>query len=238
MSHVVFSLMSQHAQYLVREFLEATRWNAWDNHYGTLTQPSRQLLDFAVPVGAVLTTASRPTRSLAPSLTLASLVPAARGADEQGTSTQPTYPPTPAPTLGAPVDPLLAGQLAYLFTSAPLDHRSSKRAATGKDRIDFKDVVQSYPLGQLPVRPDLRDDARPTWHGGHRTVSPGKQRLSSLLPWEKKTDGNAVKQTTCCTADCMLRLRASTLCTSAASRPPCKVSSRSSPSRVPPLHLP
>lgn len=180
--------MSQHAQYLVREFLEATHWNAWDNHYGTLTQPSRQLLDFAVPVGAVLTTASRPTRSLAPSLTLASLVPARGGDDEQGTSTQPTYPPTPAPTLGAPVDPLLAGQLAYLFTSAPLDHRSSKRAATGADRIDFKDVVQSYPLGRLPVRPDLRDDARPTWHGGQRTVSPGNTSLFScfLLAHGKK----------------------------------------------------
>ncbi|GAA5981303.1 hypothetical protein JCM10908_004059 [Rhodotorula pacifica] len=157
--------MSQHAQYLVREFLQATQWNAWDNYYGTLTQPSRQLLDFAVPLGAVLTTASRPTRSLAPSLTLSSLVPTL----EQGT--QPTYPPTPAPTLEAPVNPLLAGQLSYLFTSVDLDHRSSKRAATGRDRVDFKDVVQSYPLGELPVRPDLREDARPTWRAGQRTDS-------------------------------------------------------------------
>jgi distribution and morphology protein 10 len=231
--------MSQHAQYLVREFLEATRWNAWDNHYGTLTQPSRQLLDFAVPVGAVLTTASRPTRSLAPSLTLASLVPPARAGDDEqgagGTTQGPTYPPTPAPTLGAPVDPLLAGQLAYLFTSAPLDHRSSKRAATGADRIDFKHVVQSYPLGHLPVRPELRDDARPTWHGGHRTVSPGIQMVL-LSSRGTEVDGCAAKQTTCCTVDCMLRLRASTLFTSAASRPPCKVSSRSSPSRVRPRH--
>ncbi|GAA5885362.1 hypothetical protein JCM3774_004562 [Rhodotorula dairenensis] len=158
--------MSQHAQYLVREFLHATQWNAWDNHYGTLTHPSRQLLDFAVPVGTVVTTASRPTPALAPSLTLQSLVPAL----ESGATA--TYPPTPAPTLGAPVNPLLAGQLAYLFTSAPLDRRSSKRAAKGRDRLDFKDLVQSYPLGDLPVRPDLREDARPTWQGGNRTVSP------------------------------------------------------------------
>lgn len=167
--------MSQHAQTLVREFQLATQWSGWENHYGTLTQPSRQLLDFAVPVGVSLTTAAHPLRAFASSLTLAALVPSA--AEGQ---TQPTYPPSPAPTLGAPANPLLAGQLAYLCASAPLDRFSSKRAATGSDRLDFKEVAQSYPLGNLPQRPELREEARPTWHAGQRTVAHGAPRCSLL----------------------------------------------------------
>ncbi|GAA5838562.1 hypothetical protein JCM9279_003280 [Rhodotorula babjevae] len=150
--------MSQQAAYLLREFLQSTHWNTWDNHYASFTHPSRQLLDFTVPTGLALSTSSRPTLGLTPGLTLSSLVPEA----------VPSYPPTPAPVLGPPGTALLAGQLSYLFTSAPLFPTSSRRSASGPGRIRFKDVVQSFALGSVPVRPELREDALPTWSGGER----------------------------------------------------------------------
>ncbi|GAA5907741.1 hypothetical protein JCM8208_005504 [Rhodotorula glutinis] len=150
--------MSQQAAYLLREFLQSTNWSTWDNHYASFTHPPRQLLDFTVPTGLALSTSSRPTLGLTPGLTLSSLVPEA----------VPSYPPTPAPVLGPPGTALLAGQLSYLFTSAPLFPTSSRRSAKGAQRIRFKDVVGSFPLGSVPVRPELREDALPTWSGGER----------------------------------------------------------------------
>ncbi|GJN92230.1 hypothetical protein Rhopal_005260-T1 [Rhodotorula paludigena] len=152
--------MSQQAAYLLREFLLATQWNTWDNHYGSFTHPSRQLLDFAIPPGLHFTAGSHPTPSFSPGLTLSSLVP------ESGAHVP--YPPSTAPVLGPPATPLLAGQLSYLFSSAPIAATSSKRAAEGLERIRFKDVVQSFPLGSVPVAPELREDALPTWKGGLR----------------------------------------------------------------------
>ncbi|GAA6006693.1 hypothetical protein JCM10207_005023 [Rhodosporidiobolus poonsookiae] len=150
--------MNQQAAYLLREFYAATHWNTHDNHYASLTHPSRQLLDFSIPAGLNLSLASRPTDHFASSLNLASLVPDA----------PPTYPPTVAPVLGPPVSPLLAGQLSYSFSSVPLLETSTKRAQDYHRRIRFKDVVQSYPLGSVPVKPQLREDALPTWQGGVR----------------------------------------------------------------------
>ncbi|GAA5944357.1 hypothetical protein JCM3775_002895 [Rhodotorula graminis] len=150
--------MSQQAAYLLREFLQSTNWSTWDNHYASFTHPTRQLLDFSVPTGLHLSTSSRPTLGLTPGLTLSSLVPEA----------VPSYPPTPAPVLGPPGTALLAGQLSYLFTSAPLFPTSTRRSAVGAQRIRFKDVVQSFPLGSVPARPELREDALPTWSGGER----------------------------------------------------------------------
>ncbi|GAA5969098.1 hypothetical protein JCM11641_007467 [Rhodosporidiobolus odoratus] len=144
--------------YLLREFFQATNWNAHDSHFSSLTHPSRQILDFAIPPGLQLSLASRPTNSFCSGLNLSSLVPDAL----------PTYPPTPAPVLGPPVSPLLAGQLTYLFSSAPLHDTSTKRAAEQGDRIRFKDVVQSYPFGSVPVKPHLREESLPTWQGGQR----------------------------------------------------------------------
>lgn len=164
--------MSQQAAYLLREFFEATHWNSWDNHYASFTHPSRQLLDFVVPSGLHLSTSSRPTLGLTPGLTLSSLVPEA----------VPTYPPTPAPVLGPPGTALLAGQLSYLFTSAPLFPTSSRRAAQAPARIRFKDVVQSFPLGSVPARPQLREDALPTWSGGERVDRAGAHALFAALP--------------------------------------------------------
>ncbi|BGP36484.1 Mitochondrial distribution and morphology protein 10 [Rhodotorula kratochvilovae] len=150
--------MSQQAAYLLREFYRATHWNEWDNHYASFTHPSRQLLDFAIPTGLLLSTSSRPTLGLTPGLVLSSLVPEA----------VPSYPPTPAPVLGPPGTALLAGQLSYLYSSAPVLPTSSRRAEEGDARIRFKDVVGSFPLGSTPVKPELREDALPTWMGGNR----------------------------------------------------------------------
>ncbi|BGO92756.1 hypothetical protein NBRC10512_007875 [Rhodotorula toruloides] len=150
--------MSQQAAYLLREFLLATNWNTWDNHYASLTHPSRQLLDFSIPSGLHFAVASHPTLNFTPGVNLSSLVP----------EVPVTYPPSPAPVLGPPASPLLAGQLSYLFSSAPISATSSKRAAEGDARIRFKDVVQSFPFETVPVRPELREDALPTWKGGER----------------------------------------------------------------------
>jgi len=186
--------MSQQAAYLLREFLQATHWNTWDNHYASFTHPSRQLLDFTVPTGLALSTSSRPTLGLTPGLTLSSLVPEA----------VPSYPPTPAPVLGPPGTALLAGQLSYLFTSAPLFPTSSRRSAGGPQRIRFKDVVQSFALGSVPARPEVREDALPTWTGGERvdragaSACPSSSRSSSSrratltfsfpLPFRRRAD--------------------------------------------------
>ncbi|BGP12514.1 hypothetical protein JCM10213_007642 [Rhodosporidiobolus nylandii] len=150
--------MNQEAAYLLREFYNATHWNTHDNHYASFTHPSRQLLDFAVPPGLHLSLASRPTDHFASALNLSSLVPDA----------PPAYPPSTAPVLGPPVSPLLAGQLTYLFSSAPIHETSTKRAADQGTRIRFKDVVQSYAFGSVPVKPELRAEALPTWQGGLR----------------------------------------------------------------------
>ncbi|GAA5861175.1 hypothetical protein JCM8547_008508 [Rhodosporidiobolus lusitaniae] len=149
--------MNQQAAYLLREFYSATNWNTHDS-YTAITHPSRQLLDFVVPPGLHLSLSSRPTDNLASSLNLSSLV----------SDVPSSYPPTTAPVLGPPVSPLLAGQLSYLFSSAPVHETSTKRAAVQGERIRFKDVLQSYPLGSVPVRPELREEALPTWQGGQR----------------------------------------------------------------------
>ncbi|GAA6032045.1 hypothetical protein JCM8097_003402 [Rhodosporidiobolus ruineniae] len=151
--------MNQQAGYLLREFFAATHWNAHqDNSYSSLTHPSRQLLDFTTPAGLHLSLASRPTSTFASALNLTSLVPDA----------PPSYPPTTAPVLAPPVSPLLAGQLSYLFSSAPILPSSTKRTADPPARISFKDVLQSYPLGTIPIKPHLREEALPTWQGGLR----------------------------------------------------------------------
>ncbi|GAA6061051.1 hypothetical protein JCM10212_004625 [Sporobolomyces blumeae] len=152
-------MSSQQAAYLLREFYEATHWSSVDNHYASLTHASRQLLDFAVHPGLHLSLASHPTQLLSSGLNLSSLVP------EPSTP----YPQSTAPVLAPPVSPLLAGQLGYLFTSAPLDHTSTRRSARGSERVKFKDVVQSYGTEvSIPEKPELRDEVRPTWRGGER----------------------------------------------------------------------
>ncbi|GAA5894343.1 hypothetical protein JCM5296_005144 [Sporobolomyces johnsonii] len=151
--------MSSHSAYLLREFFLATNWYNVDNHYASFTHPSRQLLDFAIQPGLHLSLASNPTRNFASGLALSSLVP----------ETPNTYPPTTAPVLGPPVSPLLAGQLTYLFSSAPVSATSTKRSAVGDERIRFKDLVQSFGTeAAVPQVPELREEVRPTWQRGER----------------------------------------------------------------------
>ncbi|GAA5918846.1 hypothetical protein JCM1841_002768 [Sporobolomyces salmonicolor] len=151
--------MSSHSAYLLREFFLATHWYNVDNHYASFTHPSRQLLDFAIQPGLHLSLASNPTRNFASGLALSSLVP----------ETPNTYPPTTAPVLGPPVSPLLAGQLTYLFSSAPVSATSTKRSAVGDERIRFKHLVQSFGTeAAVPQVPELREDVRPTWQRGER----------------------------------------------------------------------
>ncbi|KAM0793398.1 hypothetical protein ACM66B_000850 [Microbotryomycetes sp. NB124-2] len=145
------------AAYLLREYFQATNWSL-DNHYSVLTLPSRNLLDFPVPPGLHLALSHRPTSSFVSHLNLSTLVPA-----------QPTtYPATPAPILSPTSSQLLAAQLTYVCSSAPLGDSSTKYAAAGADRIQLPDVVQSFRVGDLPVRPELRDESRETWQGGKR----------------------------------------------------------------------
>ncbi|GAA5896367.1 Mdm10p [Sporobolomyces salmoneus] len=153
-------MSSQQAAYLLREFYFATGWNSVDNHYASFTHQSRQVLDFSVQPGLHFSIASHPTSSLSSGLALSSLVP------EPSSS---SYPPSTAPVLGPPVSPLLAGQLGYLFSTAPLSATSTRRNATGEDRINFKHVIQSYGTeSSIPERPELREDVRPTWKSGLR----------------------------------------------------------------------
>ncbi|GAA5950970.1 hypothetical protein JCM3765_004644 [Sporobolomyces pararoseus] len=153
-------MSSQQAAYLLREFYSVTGWNSVDNHYASFTHQSRQLLDFSVQPGLHLSIASHPTPNLSSGLALSSLVP-------ETSSTG--YPPSSAPVLGPPVSPLLAGQLGYLFSSAPLSRTSTRRDKTGQDRIDFKHVLQSFGTEvSIPERPELREDVRPTWKSGER----------------------------------------------------------------------
>ncbi|GAA5892049.1 hypothetical protein JCM6882_005678 [Rhodosporidiobolus microsporus] len=150
--------MNQQAAYLLREFFTATNWNSHDNNYASLTHSSRQLLDFVVPPGLHLQLSNKATDTFASTLNLSSLVPDA----------PPSYPPSTAPVLAPPVSPLLAGQLTYLYSSAPLHETSTRRSVDQAERIRFKDVLQSYPLGNVPVKPELREEALPTWQGGRR----------------------------------------------------------------------
>ncbi|GAA5842979.1 hypothetical protein JCM11251_007303 [Rhodosporidiobolus azoricus] len=150
--------MNQQAAYLLREFFTATNWNSHDNSYASLTHSSRQLLDFAIPPGLHLQLSNKATDTFASTLNLSSLVPDAA----------PSYPSSTAPVLAPPVSPLLAGQLTYLYSSAPLHQTSTRRTVDHAERVRFKDVLQSYPLGSVPVKPELRGEALPTWQGGRR----------------------------------------------------------------------
>ncbi|KAK4057635.1 Mitochondrial distribution and morphology protein 10 [Microbotryomycetes sp. JL221] len=145
------------AAYLLREYFEATNWSL-DNHYHVLTLPSRNLLDFPVPPGLHLALSHRPTPNFLSHLNLSTLVP-----------TQPTmYPATPAPILSPASSQLLAAQLTYVHSSAPLALTSTKQNATGRSRVGLQDVVQSFRVGDLPLKPELRDEARATWQRGKR----------------------------------------------------------------------
>lgn len=158
------------AAYLLREYFEATNWSL-DNHYHVLTLPSRNLLDFPVPPGLNVALSHRPTTNFVSHLNLSTLVP---------TQTS-TYPATPAPVLSPTGSQLLAGQLTYVYSSAPLGFTSTKKSATGQDRIRFQDVVQSFKVGDLPTRPELRDDSRETWRGGKRVDKSGESCLFNRI---------------------------------------------------------
>jgi len=162
-------MSTQQASYLLREFYLATHWNSIDNHYASFTHTSRQLLDFSFSPGLHLSLSSHPTRSFSSGLALSSLVP----------ETPTEYPPSTAPVLSHEVSPLLAGQLSYLFSSAPFDATSTRRDKERSGRIRFKDVLQSYgtEVG-IPKRPELREDVRPTWKGGERIDRAGASQLS------------------------------------------------------------
>lgn len=151
------------AAQLLRDYFHTTNWYL-DNHYSSLTLPSRNLLDFPIPPGLHLALSQRPTPHFASSLSLSALVP----------SHPLTYPPTPAPVLGPPPSPLLAGQLTYVFSTAPLGLTSTKGTAHGADRLKLEDVVQSFAVGALPVRPELREGAQPTWLAGERVDKQGE----------------------------------------------------------------
>ncbi|GAA5922038.1 Mdm10p [Sporobolomyces koalae] len=159
-------MSSQQAAYLLREFYECTHWNHVDNHYASFTHQSRQILDFGVQSGLHLSIASHPTVNLASGLALSSLVPETNAIPHVQPQQQNS---TTAPVLGAPVSPLLSGQLSYLFTSTPITATSTIRGATGSDRVKFKQVCHSYgtEVG-IPSKPHLRDEVRPTWKGGER----------------------------------------------------------------------
>ncbi|KAK4705581.1 hypothetical protein P7C70_g621, partial [Phenoliferia sp. Uapishka_3] len=144
-------------QLIARDFFIATNWYQ-DNHYGQLTLASRNILDFDIPPGLHLALSHRPTTNFASSLALSALVP----------SHPVTYPPTPAPVLGPPPSPLLAAQLTYVFSSAALGLNTTKRRVDRDDRVRFKRVVQGFHVGALPVKPELREDAQPTWLAGER----------------------------------------------------------------------
>lgn len=163
LSTAAVAMVYPQAAHLVREYFQATNWSL-DNHYHALTSPSRNLLDFPIPPGLHLSLSHRPTALFASSLALSTLVPSAL----------PTYPATPAPVLGPPPSQLLAGQLTYVFSSAPLGLTSTKQTAEGEDRIKFRDVVQSFKVGELPSRPELRDEVQPTWQAGKRVEKSGE----------------------------------------------------------------
>lgn len=148
--------MHAHAAHFLREYFTATNWSL-NNHYSELTLPSRNLLDFPIPPGLHFSLAHRPTPHFASSLSLSSLVPAVPL----------TYPPTPAPVLGHDSH-VLSGQITYAVSSVGLAKHSSSRRAKGADRVLFENAVQSFTVGPLPIRPELRDEAKPTWQGGER----------------------------------------------------------------------
>lgn len=164
--HACLMVYPQAAQ-LLRDYFQTTNWYL-DNHYSSLTLPSRNLLDFPIPPGLHLALSHRPTPQFASSLSLSALVP----------SHPLTYPPTPAPVLGPPPSPLLAGQLTYVFSTAPLRRTSTKGTAHGADRLKLEDVVQSFAVGALPIRPVLREGAQPTWLAGERVDKQGEPRLT------------------------------------------------------------
>lgn len=153
-------------QLIARDFFGATNWHH-ENHYAQLTLASRNILDFDIPPGLHLALSHRPTSTFASSLALSALVPAHPV----------TYPPTPAPVLGPPPSPLLAGQLTYVFSSAALGLNTTKRAASRDDRVRFKSVVQGFHVGALPVKPELRDEAQPTWLAGERVDKSGEHDM-------------------------------------------------------------
>lgn len=159
-----------HAAQLLREYFLATNWSI-DNHYASLTLPSRNLLDFPIPPGVHISLSHRPTPLFASSLSLSSLVPARAL----------TYPPTPAPVLGPPLSPLLAGQLTYVFSTAELGMTSTKRNAKVEDQVRLQEVAQSFGVGALPVRPEFRDGAQPTWQGGERVDKQGGHHLHAPI---------------------------------------------------------
>lgn len=169
-------MSSSQASYLLREFYAATGWNSVDNHYASFTHSSRHLLDFSVQPGLHLSISSHPTRNLTSGLALSSLVPDPNRVDYPSSSAPLSS--STAPVLGPPVSPLLAGQLGYLFSSVPLSHTSTRRDYVPKNldddtstsrRINFKHVVESYGTEvRIPERPELREDARPTWSRGVR----------------------------------------------------------------------
>ncbi|KAI5478292.1 mitochondrial distribution and morphology protein 10 [Pseudohyphozyma bogoriensis] len=143
--------------FVLRSFYDATNWSR-DNHYAHLTRTSRQLLDFAPPAGLHLDLSHRPSSTFFSSLSLSTLVP----------SHPVAYPPSTAPVLGPPQNPLLAGSLNYVFSSAPLDRVSTRRREDEAHRVKLKELVLGFHPGALPVKPELRDDAQPTWLAGER----------------------------------------------------------------------
>lgn len=157
--------MYPHAQFILHEFLQTTNWSV-ENHYSSLTLPSRNLLDFSIPPGLHLSLSHRPTSLFASSLSLSALVP----------SHPITYPPTPAPVLGPPLSSLLAGQLTYIFSTAELGLKSTKRKVKDGEEVVLKEVLQGYKVGGLPIAPDFRDGAQPTWQGGERVDKQGRMK--------------------------------------------------------------
>lgn len=149
---------------LLRRFYRVTGWQN-ENSYGSLTIPSRSLLDFSINPGLHLNLTHRPTLNFASSLSLSTLVPS---------HSFDFYPPSTTPVLSAPVSPTLAGQLAYVFSSAALDRATTKFTASDPiDRVKLKQITGAFHPGQLPVRPELREEAQPTWLAGERVDKQG-----------------------------------------------------------------
>lgn len=78
--------------------------------------------------------------------------------------------------LGPPLSSLLAGQLTYIFSTAELGLKSTKRKVKDGEEVVLKEVLQGYKVGGLPIAPDFRDGAQPTWQGGERVDKQGRMK--------------------------------------------------------------
>lgn len=157
---------------LLREYFQATNWS--DNHYHNLTLPSRNLLDFAVPPGLNLALSHRPLPTFNSTLTLSTLAPSSNPLTSSSDANSGGGGGGGSSSSSSHNREVLAGQLTYVATSVPLVKKSTRRGATGDERISVPDAVQSFRVPAWPLKPELRDDAREYWYRGQQIIEKGE----------------------------------------------------------------